>query len=164
VASRQVNLQVLLPILYDWRVLQNDFKVDVTDFAESVCMLVRRGRAAAANQELSWSEAGVLKRLARDGPATTADLARVQGMRPQSMRPIVATLEDLGMVVRRPHATDGRQVMLELTEKGAALQKSVGEAKRTWLAEAVAGLEPEEQETLFEAGRILRRMAEGGPR
>jgi DNA-binding MarR family transcriptional regulator len=145
-------------------VLQNDFKVDVTDFAESVCMLVRRGRAAAANQELSWSEAGVLKRLARDGPATTADLARVQGMRPQSMRPIVATLEDLGMVVRRPHATDGRQVMLELTEKGAALQKSVGEAKRTWLAEAVAGLEPEEQETLFEAGRILRRMAEGGPR
>ena len=92
----------------------------VTDFTQSIGLLVRRARAAAASNELSWAEAGVLKRLARDGPATTADLARSEGMRPQSMRPIVAALEKMRMIERKPHATDGRQVNLELTAKGAA--------------------------------------------
>jgi DNA-binding MarR family transcriptional regulator len=139
-------------------------ELDVADFAESLGMLVRRVRTAAADQELSWSEVSVLKRLARGGPATTADLARLQGMRPQSMRPIVTALELAGMIVRKPHATDGRQVNLELTDKGAAVQKTTGEAKQTWLCEAIGSLGVQERERLFEAGRILRRIAEGGHR
>jgi DNA-binding MarR family transcriptional regulator len=136
----------------------------VTDFTQSIGLLVRRARAAAASNELSWAEAGVLKRLARDGPATTADLARSEGMRPQSMRPIVATLEKMRMIERKPHATDARQVNLELTAKGAAAQKSAGDAKRTWLAQAIAQLDEQEREILFEAGRIIKRLAEGDRR
>jgi DNA-binding MarR family transcriptional regulator len=131
------------------------------DFAQSVGLLVRRARAAAASHELSWTETGVLKRLADGGPVTTADLARTQGMRPQSMRTIVASLEKMGMIERRPHATDGRQVNLHLTARGSAAQKSAGEAKRTWLAQAIAQLEEQDRETLFAAGRIMKRMAEG---
>ena len=116
------------------------FDIAVTDFVHSVGLLVRRARAAASN-ELSWTETGVLKRLANDGPATTADLARSQGMRPQSMRTIVAALENMGMVQRKPHATDGRQVNLVLTAKGAAFQKSAGDAKRTWVAQTIARLD-----------------------
>lgn len=134
-------------------------ELDVADFAESLGMFVRRVRAAAADQELSWSEVSVLKHLARSGPATTADLARLQGMRPQSMRPIVAALERSGMIVRKPHATDGRQVNLELTDKGAAVQKTVGEARKTWLCAAISSLATEQRASLFEAGRLLRRMA-----
>jgi len=132
----------------------------IADFTQSIGMLVRRARAASASEELSWTESGVLKRLAKDGPATTADLARAEGMRPQSMRPILATLERMGMVERTPHATDGRQVNLELTARGAAVQKSVGEAKRTWLAQAIGQLNAHERETLFEAGKIIKRLAE----
>jgi len=77
------------------------------------------------------------------------------------MRPILATLEGMGMVERKPHATDGRQVNLKLTAKGAATQKSVVEAKRTWLAQALDQLTEQERETLFEAGRIMKRMVEG---
>jgi DNA-binding MarR family transcriptional regulator len=139
------------------------FDTDLTDFAHSIGLLVRRVRAAAASQELSWTETGVLKRLVQEGSATTADLARAQGMRPQSMRTIVATLEKLGMVVRKPHATDGRQVNIELTAKGAAVQKSTGDAKRTWMAQAIARLDAQERETLFEAGRIIKRLAESDP-
>jgi DNA-binding MarR family transcriptional regulator len=102
----------------------------------------------------------VLKRLAKEGPATTADLARAQGMRPQSMRPIVASLEEMGMVERKPHATDGRQVNLELTAKGSAVQKRAGDAKQTWMAHAISQLDSQEQETLFEAGRIIRKLIE----
>jgi DNA-binding MarR family transcriptional regulator len=134
--------------------------IAVTDLTQSIGLLVRRIRAAAASHELSWTETAVLKRLAHEGPATTADLARAQGMRPQSMRPIIATLEEMGMIQRKPHATDGRQVNIALTAKGAAVQKSVGDAKRTWLAQAIAQLDEQERETLFAAGRIIKRLAE----
>jgi len=138
-------------------------EIALTDFAQSIGLLVRRARTAAASQELSWSEAGVLKLLARHGPATTADLARAEGMRPQSMRPILATLEKLGMIERKPHPTDGRQVNVELTAKGAASQKTAGDAKRTWLAHAIAQLDEHEREILFQAGAIIKRLAEVDP-
>jgi len=103
---------------------------------------------------------GVLKRLAKEGPATTADLARAQGMRPQSMRTIVAALEKIGMIERTPHPTDGRQVNLSLTTKGIAVQKSANAAKQTWIVQAIAKLDKQEQETLFAAGEIIRRFVE----
>jgi DNA-binding MarR family transcriptional regulator len=139
---------------------RKSFDIAVTDLGQSIGLLVRHARAAAASEELSWSETAVLKRLANEGPATTADLARAQGMRPQSMRPIIATLEQMSMVERKPHATDGRQVNIELTAKGAAVQKGARDAKRTWLAQTIGQLNKQEQETLFAAGRIIRRLAE----
>jgi len=139
---------------------RKSFETAVTDFAHAIGLLVRRARAAAASHELSWTETAVLKRLAQEGPATTAVLARAQGMRPQSMRTIVAALEEIGMVGRKPHATDGRQVNIELTARGAAAQKTASDAKRTWLAQAIAQLDEQERETLFAAGKIVKRLAE----
>jgi len=121
---------------------------------------VRRARAAADSHELSWTETTVLKRLVKEGPQTTADLARALSMRPQSMRSIIAALEKMGMVGRKPHATDGRQVNIKLTAKGAAVEKRSGDAKRTWLAQAIAQLDEHERETLFAAGELIKRLAE----
>jgi DNA-binding MarR family transcriptional regulator len=64
------------------------------------------------------------------------------------------------MVEREPHATDGRQMNLVLTAKGMEQQKMAGDAKQMWLAQAIQGLEAEEQKTLFEAGEIMKRMVE----
>jgi DNA-binding MarR family transcriptional regulator len=140
---------------------RRNIEVDVVDFSQSIGLLVRRSRAVATPDELSWTETSVLKRLSCDGPMTTADLARSQGMRPQSMRTVLASLEELGMVERKPHATDGRQVNIVLTPKGTAARKRAGEAKRTWMAQAIAQLTADEQETLFEAGKIIKRLVEG---
>jgi DNA-binding MarR family transcriptional regulator len=134
--------------------------IAITEFGQSIGLLVRRARAAATSNELSWTETAVLKLLSKDGQATTADLARAQGMKPQSMRPIVATLEEMGMVERKPHPTDGRQVNLELTAKGVAAYKKAGDARQTWLAQFFAQLNEQERETLFEAGRIIQRLAD----
>jgi DNA-binding MarR family transcriptional regulator len=146
--------------LYGETMPRKAFDIAVTDLIQSVGLLVRRARAAAPSHELSWTESAVLKRLASQGPATTADLARAQGMRPQSMRPILSMLEELGMIERKPHATDGRQVNIELTAKGAAQQKSTGDAKRTWLVQAITRLNEGDRETLFAAGRIIKRLVE----
>ena len=135
-------------------------EIAVVDFTQAIGLLVRRVRAASASHELSLTEAAVMARLAKDGPATTADLARAEGMKPQSMGTTIAALEEMGMVERKPHPTDGRQINLELTAKGAAVRKIARDAKRTWLAEAIAKLDKQEQETLFAAGEIIKRLVE----
>lgn len=132
----------------------------VADLAHAIGLLIRRMRAAAASHELSMTESAVMKRLGADGPATTADLARAESVKPQSMGATIAALEEMGMVERKPHPTDGRQVNIELTAKGAAVHKSAREARRTWLAQAIARLDEAERETLFKAGEIIKRLAE----
>jgi DNA-binding MarR family transcriptional regulator len=101
-----------------------------------------------------------MARLARDGPATTADLARAEGMKPQSMGATIAALEERGIVERKPHPTDRRQVNIELTAEGAAVRKSAKDAKLTWLAQAIAQLDEQERDTLFKAGDIIKRLVE----
>ena len=132
--------------------------LDIGDFAQTIGRLVRHMRAAAAQHELSLTESAVLARLGRDGPATTAELARAEGMRPQSMSAAIATLEERGLVERKQHPSDGRQVNLALTEKGIAVRSSTKDLKRAWLAQATAGLEDEELLTLARAGDILKRL------
>lgn len=132
--------------------------LDVGDFAQTIGRVVRHMRAAAAQHELSLTEFAVLARLGREGPATTAELARAEGMRPQSMSVAVATLEERGLVERKSHPSDGRQMNIVVTDKGAAVRASTKDLKRAWLAQATARLEDEEREILARAGDILKRL------
>jgi DNA-binding MarR family transcriptional regulator len=134
--------------------------LDVSDLARTLGRLVRHMRAAAAQHELSLTESAVLAQLGRDGPATTAELARAEGMRPQSMSAAVATLEERGLVERKPHPSDGRQLNIALTDRGAEVRSSTKDLKRAWLARATARLEDEERQTLARAGDILKRLLE----
>lgn len=132
----------------------------IAELALTLGLLVRRIRSAAPPglQELSWTQKAVMARLDKDGPATTAELARAEGVKPQSMGTAIAALEELGIVARKAHPTDGRQLNIELTHQGAAMRKSAKDAKQTWLAQAVAKLDKQEQATLFAAGEIIKRL------
>ncbi|HUB80690.1 MAG TPA: MarR family transcriptional regulator [Bryobacteraceae bacterium] len=139
---------------------RKNLEAAVIDFTQSLGLLVRRVRAAAASHELSLTESAVLSRLERHGAATTAELARSESVKPQSMGATVAALEERGLVERKPHPTDGRQMNVELTARGAAVRKSARDAKRTWLAQAISQLGEEDRETLFRAGEIMKRLVE----
>jgi DNA-binding MarR family transcriptional regulator len=132
----------------------------VSDLVQAVGLLVRRLRAAAGVQDVSWSQTSVMKRLDVNGGMTIADLARAESVKPQSMGTTIAALESMGMVERTAHPTDGRQVLIGLTAKGFAERKRTGDAKRAWILEAVSQLDEREQQTLFAAGEIIRRLAE----
>jgi DNA-binding MarR family transcriptional regulator len=136
------------------------YEADIIDFTQAVGLLVRRVRAAAASHEISLTESAVMARLSREGPATTAELARAEGMKPQSMGTAIAALEEMGMVERKPHPSDGRQVNIQLTAKGTAVRESSKNAKRTWLAQAIAQLDKKDQATLFAAGEIIKHLVE----
>jgi DNA-binding MarR family transcriptional regulator len=147
-------------LVYHGIVVRRNLESSVFDFTQAIGLLVRRLRVAVASHELSLTESVVMARLARDGPATTADLARAEGMRPQSMGTTIAALEAMGIVERKPHPTDGRQVIIALTAKGADVRKVTGDERRTWLAQAIAQLSKKEQETLFAAGELIKRLVE----
>jgi len=133
-----------------------------TELALALGLLVRRLRSAAPSEshELSWTQKAVMVRLDTEGPATTADLARAEGMKPQSMGTTIAALEEMGMVEREPHPTDGRQINIALTEKGARMRKETRIAKQTWLAEAIAKLDAAEQKSLPAFTALIKRLGE----
>jgi len=112
--------------------------------------------AAGAVQTLSLTESSVIARLATDGPATTADLARAESVKPQSMGTIVAALEEMGLVERKPHPTDGRQLHIRLTPKGVAFRKSVRDAKGAGWRRSSNNWMKTKQEILFKAGEIIK--------
>lgn len=143
-------------------IAQNSSKVAVEDFALALRLLVRRIRADAPPElrEFSWTQKAVLSHLEKDGPATSADLARAEGVKPQSMSTALALLEKMGLVERKAHPTDGRQINIKLTTKGIALRKNTKEATHGWLSQAIAKLDRQEQTTIFKAGELIKRMAE----
>ncbi|HEX4079175.1 MAG TPA: MarR family transcriptional regulator [Rhizomicrobium sp.] len=126
----------------------------------AVGQLLRRLRAEANADELSWSQTVALARLAKAGPMTTADLARTESVKPQSMGATLAELEREGLVARHPHPTDGRQVLFALTGEGVEARRKRSAAKQKWLLAAIARLDPGEQETLMSAVAVIKRLAE----
>jgi DNA-binding MarR family transcriptional regulator len=133
---------------------------DAEDLMSALGLLVRRLRVEGPSSDLSWTERLVVSRLAKGGPATIAELARAEGMKPQSMGATVAALEAEGLVGREPHPTDGRQSLIVLTTRGAEVRDSIRDAKRAWLEQAIAQLGARERDTLFAAGEIIAKMVE----
>ena len=125
-------------------------------------LLVRRLRAAslAQTQELSSTQMAVIARLAKEGPATISDLARAESVKPQSMGTVIAALEQMRILERNPHPTDGRQVLIALSAKGTAMRENVRDTKRAWLEQAVAKIDKKDREVLFAAGEIIKRLVE----
>jgi DNA-binding MarR family transcriptional regulator len=109
---------------------------------------------------LSWSQIATLARLEKAGAMTTADLARSERVKPQSMGTTLADLEQEGLVQRRPHPTDGRQVLFALTPEGSEARRRRNVAKREWLRAAMAKLDPAEQQILIAAAALIKRLAE----
>src|ERR1700758_3881095 len=119
--------------------------------------LVRRLR-----REYSFpiAQASVLSRLDREGPQTTSALAAAERVRPQSMAQTLAELETEGLIDRRPHPADGRQILIELTPRGEDRLREDRKRREGWLAEAIAAeLTEAEQRTLIDALPLLTRLA-----
>jgi DNA-binding MarR family transcriptional regulator len=132
----------------------------VTELSLAIGKLVRRLRTEANPGELTLSQSTTLARLDRSGAMTTAHLARSEFVKPQSMGTTLADLEQEGLVQRRPHPTDGRQVLFELTAAGTEARRKRNLAKRNWLLAAMEQLDPDEQQTLLAAAALIRRLAE----
>jgi DNA-binding MarR family transcriptional regulator len=123
--------------------------------------LKRRLREQATAGDMTLSQIAVLSRLDREGPATVSNLAREQGVRPQSMGATVAALEAAGMVRGTPDPAEGRQTLLSLTEACRDVINAARiEREDRLLAVIEAKLTPAEQDELARALRLLQRLAD----
>jgi DNA-binding MarR family transcriptional regulator len=123
--------------------------------------LKRRLREQATAGDLTLSQIAVLSRLDREGPATVSNLAREQGVRPQSMGATVAALEAAGLVRGTPDPADGRQTLLSLTEACREFIDASRIAREDRLLAVIeAKLTPAEQDELARALRLLQRLAD----
>ncbi len=122
--------------------------------------LKRKFREQASVGDLTWSQLCVIGRLDREGPATVTTLARVEGVRPQSMGATVSALETAGLVRGLPDPADGRQTILSLTDTCREWLKAGRAANEDWLPRAIqAKLAPAEQEELAHAVKLLKRLS-----
>jgi DNA-binding MarR family transcriptional regulator len=137
-----------------------DLEGAATEFRLAIGQLVRRLRAEVNPGQLTLSQNAILARLDRAGSATTADLARAESVKPQSMAAILASLEQEGLVQRRPHPTDGRQVLFALTDTGIEARRTRNIAKNDWLLGAMAKLDEDEQRAFIAAIALIRRLGE----
>jgi DNA-binding MarR family transcriptional regulator len=132
----------------------------VTELTLAIGQLIRRVRAETNPSELTWSQTTALARLNKMGWMTTADLARAESVKPQSMGAVLADLEQEGLVQRRPHPTDGRQVLFALTDEGVEARRKRSIAKQEWLLAAMAKLDPAEQQILISAIALIKRLGD----
>ena len=137
---------------------RKNLEVAVTELLSVTGQLTRRLRAVSNTRELTWSQVAIMARLEEAGPSTTADLARAESVKPQSMGGTLAAMEEEGLVERQPHPTDGRQILYALTDEGREAKRKVSLAKREWLLAAIAQLSRAEQKTLLAAVDIIRRF------
>ena len=131
-----------------------------TELMQAMGVLLRRVRGEAGHDGLSWSQAAAMARLDKAGPMTTAELARAEMVKPQSMGTLLAELEHDGLVQRHPHPTDGRQILFSLTAAGAQARSQRHAAKLAWLTTAIARFSADERRTLADAIALVRRLGE----
>jgi DNA-binding MarR family transcriptional regulator len=125
----------------------------------AVVRLNRRLRAQRTSRTISLTQLSALSTLHKCGALTPGQLAAKESVQPPSMTRVIAALEELDYVERRPHPTDGRQAIVEVTDKGLAFVQESISAREAWLDRQLAELSGEERDVLSRAAEIIDRMA-----
>jgi len=124
-----------------------------------VMRLARRLRLERSDDAMSLNQLAVMGTLERHGRLTVGQLAAHEKVRPPSMTRTVACLQESGHVQRSPHETDGRQVVVELTEVGRARVLADRRRRDAWMAQRLKELTKAERDVLRAAAPILDRLA-----
>jgi len=133
-------------------------ETDPTDLADAVLTMhgrLRRSLLASKSDDVTASQTAALGRLLRYGPATIADLARAEGVRPQSMGATVQALVDLGLAERQPDPTDGRRSIVSATAAGRDARQAAWAARNRELAERLATLPEADRRVVARAMDLL---------
>ncbi len=127
--------------------------------AVSVSRLSRRLRQER-DSDLTATQLSALGTLRRHGPLSTGALAAYEKVQPPSMTRTVNGLAEIGMVRREAHDTDGRQVVLHLSEQGAVVLDAERRRRDAWLAQRLRELDSEQRDLLRRAAQLLGELAQ----
>jgi DNA-binding MarR family transcriptional regulator len=123
-------------------------------------LLRRRLRASGSPAELTFPQVSALARLERGGPATSAELARLEQISPQSMGTTLAGLEARGLVARSADPADGRRVVMSVTDAGLQLVNKRRDVRVEQIATALAGFTNGEVQRVLATTPLIERLAD----
>lgn len=132
--------------------LLRQLHLDLTDHVEA--------HLQAAGLQLTRTQGLALMLLAEHPGASNAELARFNGVSPQTMHQVMARLERDSLVERTPHPRLGRVQAFAATARGLALLERGSAVARTALEDSLRGLRVADQEALI---ALLERWAASLP-
>jgi DNA-binding MarR family transcriptional regulator len=127
---------------------------------QTILRLARRVRAERADDAMSDGKLSVLFILVNQGAQTLGSLSEFERVTPPSMNRTINWLVEHGFVSRASDATDGRKVVIDVTDAGRRLVKETRRKRDAWFSSRLASLSAEERATLESAEAILRRLAD----
>ena len=130
----------------------------------TVSRLARRLRAERQSEglepDLSDTQLAALAALERHSAMTPGELADHEKVQPPSMTRVITVLEERGLVMRAPHASDRRQVVLTVTDYGREVVQQSRKLREAWLARRLRELTPQERSALRAAAPILEKLSQ----
>jgi DNA-binding MarR family transcriptional regulator len=97
------------------------------------------------------------------GPIRLGELAQREGVTAPTMSRVLASLDERGLVARRPDPDDARSVLLSLTDEGVGVLATVRSAHTAMLAARLHRLSAEQVHSLGAALPILELLIEDDP-
>lgn len=141
----------------------SDDDLDLDAFATAVENFNRFYIRLPMLEKLSFTTLSVLDTLAcGGGPMRLTDLARTEQVSQPGITQLVTRLERDGLVERRPDPSDGRAVLVHITEAGRQIGRSRHDDRTRHLAPLVAQLTAGQRQAIAGALPALTRIAELG--
>ncbi|MFC8528239.1 MarR family winged helix-turn-helix transcriptional regulator [Nocardia sp. NPDC057227] len=135
-----------------------DVRALAGELSLAVVRLTRHLRGRRADSQISLTQLSAIATLLRDGAMTPGALAARERVQPPSMTRVIASLTELGLVERKPHPTDGRQIIVSLSPAGQALLADEASAREAWMTEQLSGLDTDEIDVLNRAVGIMKKI------
>ena len=129
--------------------------------ARSIGLLAYRLHQVPVQEELTMPEISALSRLDRAGPATPGAMANAAQISPQGMGATLAALQERGYVRRQADPTDGRRVLMSVTDAGRRMLRNKKTARTEQLGKALSeGFTHGDLTTLMAAAQLIERLGE----
>lgn len=133
---------------------------DATHVRIGVFRFARRMRTERAVDSMSDGQFSVLASLVMNGPETPGQLAERERVSAPSMNRTVNCLQDLGYVERSADASDGRRVIVTITDAGRTVVDETVKRRDAWVERALARASEADRDTLVRAAAIMRELAD----
>lgn len=135
-------------------------ELSVDELVEVVGAFTRMNIRLPAIQRLSFTTLSVLHTLATTGPQRLSELTASEQVTQPAITQIVTKLEREGLVERRADPSDGRAVLVHITEDGSAVVRGRQTERVTRLTELAERLTPAERSRIQAALPALNRLVE----
>ncbi|MGD9960810.1 MarR family winged helix-turn-helix transcriptional regulator [Nocardioides sp.] len=125
---------------------------------QEISLLLNRRIRRYSGTELTLSQMSALATLRRSGAIRVGELARHELINKSSVTRLVANLEAMGYVAREVDPTDGRSLLVEITDNGHRLLAQSRECASAYLAGEVAQLSDQQRDALVRALPALQAL------